>query len=161
MNRHYKTLELDKILNMLASQTSIDDAKEMALGLEPQFDLEKVNKLLKQTDDAVVLSGKFGTPSFGGASNCANALKRAEAGGCLSTTELLKIAETLRIIRSVKEWHSKFASTETSLDGYFSGLVSNKFLEEKITSAIISEVEISDNASSMLADIRRKIRTAT
>ena len=117
--------------------------------------------LLKQTDDAVVLSGKYGTPSFGGAKNCANALRRAEAGGCLSTGELLQIAETLRIIRSVKEWHSKFASTETTLDGYFSGLVSNKFLEEKITNAIISEDEISDKASSTLADIRRKIRTAS
>ena len=128
---------------------------------EPQFELEKVKKLLKQTDDAVVLSGKYGTPSFGGAKNCANALRRAEAGGCLSTGELLQIAETLRIIRSVKEWHSKFASTETTLDGYFSGLVSNKFLEEKITNAIISEDEISDKASSTLADIRRKIRTAS
>lgn len=57
MNRHYKTLELDKILKLLADQTSIDDAKEMALSLEPQFELEKVKKLLKQTDDAVVLSG--------------------------------------------------------------------------------------------------------
>lgn len=161
MNRHYKTLELDKILKLLADQTSIDDAKEMALLLEPQFELEKVKKLLKQTDDAVVLSGKYGTPSFGGAKNCANALRRAEAGGCLSTGELLQIAETLRIIRSVKEWHSKFASTETTLDGYFSGLVSNKFLEEKITTAIISEDEISDKASSTLADIRRKIRTAS
>lgn len=161
MNRHYKTLELDKILKLLADQTSIDDAREMALSLEPQFELEKVKKLLKQTDDAVVLSGKYGTPSFGGAKNCANALRRAEAGGCLSTGELLQIAETLRIIRSVKEWHSKFASTETTLDGYFSGLVSNKFLEEKITNAIISEDEISDKASSTLADIRRKIRTAS
>ena len=161
MNRHYKTLELDKILKLLADQTSIDDTKEMALSLEPQFELEKVKKLLKQTDDAVVLSGKYGTPSFGGAKNCANALRRAEAGGCLSTGELLQIAETLRIIRSVKEWHSKFASTETTLDGYFSGLVSNKFLEEKITNAIISEDEISDKASSTLADIRRKIRTAS
>ena len=133
----------------------------MALSLEPQFELEKVKKLLKQTDDAVVLSGKYGTPSFGGAKNCANALRRAEAGGCLSTGELLQIAETLRIIRSVKEWHSKFASMETTLDGYFSGLVSNKFLEEKITNAIISEDEISDKASSTLADIRRKIRTAS
>ena len=67
----------------------------------------------------------------------------------------------MRIIRSVKEWHSKFASMETTLDGYFSGLVSNKFLEEKITNAIISEDEISDKASSTLADIRRKIRTAS
>lgn len=125
------------------------------------LNLKKLKNWLKQTDDAVVLSGKYGTPSFGGAKNCANALRRAEAGGCLSTGELLQIAETLRIIRSVKEWHSKFASTETTLDGYFSGLVSNKFLEEKITNAIISEDEISDKASSTLADIRRKIRTAS
>ena len=94
MNRHYKTLELDKILKLLADQTSIDDAKEMALSLEPQFELEKVKKLLKQTDDAVVLSGKYGTPSFGGAKNCANALRRAEAGGCLSALSTLKDPET-------------------------------------------------------------------
>lgn len=161
MNRHYKTLELDKILEMLAGQTSLDDAHRKALELEPQYDLIKVQKLLKQTDDAVVLSGKFGAPSFGGAKNCANQLRRAQAGGCLNTTELLAIAETLRIIRSVKDWNSRFNSAETSLDCYFSGLVSNKFLEEKITSAIISEDEISDNASNALADIRRKIRTAS
>ena len=40
MNRHYKTLELDKILEKLAGQTSLDDAHEMALKLEPQFDLK-------------------------------------------------------------------------------------------------------------------------
>ena len=161
MNRHYKTLELDKILEKLAGQTSLDDAHEMALKLEPQFDLKKVELLLKQTDDAVILSGKFGAPSFGGASNCANQLRRAQAGGCLTTSELLKIANTLRIIRTVKEWHSKFSSVENSLDMYFSGLISNKFLEEKITSAIISEDEISDKASNTLSDIRRKIRTAS
>lgn len=161
MNRHYKTLELDKILAQLAGKTSIDDAYEMALNLEPQFDLKKVELLLKQTDDAVVLSGKFGAPSFGGAKNCANHLRRAEAGGCLTTSELLAIAQTLHTIRTVKEWHSRFANTETSLDGYFGGLISNKFLEEKITSAIISEDEIADNASPALADIRRKIRTAS
>ena len=161
MNRHYKTLELDKILEKLAGQTSIDDARDMALKLEPQFDLKKVQLLLKQTDDAVVLSGKYGAPSFGGATNCANQLRRAQAGGCLTARELLAVAQTLRIIRTVKEWHSKFSSVESSLDGYFSGLVSNKFLEEKITSAIISEDEISDKASTALSDIRRKIRTAS
>lgn len=159
MNRHYKTLELDKILEMLAKQTSLEDSYKMALELEPQFDLIKVRQLLKQTDDAVVLSGKFGAPSFGGAKNCANQLRRAQAGGCLNTAELLAIAETLRIIRSVKDWNLRFNLTENSLSCYFSGLMSNRFLEDKITSAIISEDEISDNASNALADIRRKIRT--
>ncbi len=161
MNRHYKTLELDKILERLAGMTSIEDAKEMALKLEPQFDLKKVESLLKQTDDAVVLSGKFGAPSFGGASNCAGYLRRAQAGGCLTTGELLQIANTLRAIRTVKEWNSRFASVSTTLDGYFGGLVANKYLEERITSAIISEDEISDSASPALSDIRRKIRTAS
>ena len=161
MNRHYKTLELDKMLDRLAGLTNLPDAKEMALALEPQTDIEKVRLLLQQTDDAVALSGRFGAPSFGGASNCAGILRRAEAGGCLSAGELLKIAYTLRIIRTVKEWHSRCASVETKLDGYFSGLISNKYLEEKITSAIISEEEISDKASNTLSDIRRKIRTAS
>ena len=161
MNRHYKTLELNKILERLAGQTSIDEAHKMALELEPEFNLEKVKLLLKQTDDALVISGKFGAPSFGGATNCAGALRRAEAGGCLSTRELLAIANTLKTIRTVKEWHGRFSSTETTLSPFFSGMVSNKFLEEKITTAILSEDEIADKASVALSDIRRKIRTAS
>ncbi|MBQ2211345.1 MAG: endonuclease MutS2, partial [Ruminococcus sp.] len=88
-------------------------------------------------------------------------LRRAEAGGCLTTGELLSVARTMHVIRTVKEWHSRCASVETALDGYFSGLVSNKYLEERITTAIISEDEISDKASPALSDIRRKIRTAS
>ena len=43
MNRHYKTLELDKILEKLAGMTSIEDAREMALNLEPVFELKRLN----------------------------------------------------------------------------------------------------------------------
>ena len=107
MNRHYKTLELDKILERLAGMTSIEDAREMALNLEPVFELKKVEQLLQQTDDAVALSGRFGAPSFGGAGNCSGHLRRAQAGGCLTTGELLSVASTLRTIRTVKEWHSR------------------------------------------------------
>ena len=161
MNRHYKTLELDKILERLASLTTLPDAKELALSLEPQTDLKKAEHLLQQTDDAAALSGRFGAPSFGGAVNCAGNLRRAQAGGCLTAGELLRIADTLRIIRTVKEWQSRCSSVQTTLDSYFSGLISNKYLEEKITSAIISEEEISDKASPALSDIRRKMRTAS
>ena len=161
MNRHYKTLELDKILERLAALTTIDDAREMALSLEPQFDLNKVQLLLQQTDDAVALSGRFGAPSFGGAHNCAGNLRRAQAGGCLTTGELLAVARTMHVIRTVKDWHSRCASVNTTLDNYFSGLIANKYLEERITSAILSEDEIADKASPALSDIRRKIRTAS
>ena len=161
MDRHYRALELDKILTMLSKETTCDDACELALKIEPATSLKRANFLLKQTDDAYVLAGRFGTPSFGGAKNVTNALRRAQAGGCLTTTELLRIAETLRIIRSLREWKSKSAGMETSLDNLFSSLCANKFLEDKINSCILSEDEFSDNASPVLYDIRRKIRTAS
>lgn len=75
--------------------------------------------------------------------------------------ELLRIAEVLRVIRSLKQWRQKSASVETSLDPYFETLVPNKYLEEKITGAILSEEEMSDHASNELASIRRKIQSAS
>ncbi len=161
MNRHYKSLELDKILCQLADEASTADAKEEAKKIEPSFGLFEANELLKQTFDAHMLIGRFGAPSFGGISNITNALRRAEAGGCLNNSELLRVASTLRVIRGVKEWRQKSASIETTLDNHFSSLYTNKNLEEKITSCVISEDELSDNASPALADIRRKIRVAS
>ncbi len=160
MNRHYKALELDKILNMLANETAIPDAHEQALKIEPMWGLFEVNEALNQTQDAHMLIGRFGAPSFSGISNIANALRRAQAGGCLNMSELLKIAQALRVIRGVKEWRNKSASIETTLDNHFQSLSTNKFLEDKINTCIISEEELSDNASSTLSDIRRKIRIA-
>ncbi len=161
MNRHYRALELDKILNKLAERASCAESKEAALALEPEFDLKRAERNLKMTDDAFVLSGKFGAPSFGNLKSVANELRRADAGGMLTMRELLRIAEVLRVIRGVKQWQSKCASSENSLNQLFGGLVANKFLEDKITSAIINEEELYDTASPALSDIRRKIRTAT
>ncbi len=161
MDKHYKALELDKILNMLAERTSGDESRELALGLSPENNLEKAQKNLKMTDDAYVLTGKFGAPSFGHLRSVANELRRGDAGGMLTIRELLRIAETLRIIRGVKQWQSKCEGQRTSLDMLFQGLVANKFLEDKIHNAIINEEEIADTASPALADIRRKIRTAS
>ena len=161
MDRHYKALELDKILIKLSEKTSCEEAKEAALNLEPEFKLERAKRSLQMTDDAYVLTGKYGAPYFGGLKNIANELRRGEAGGMLTPRELLRISETLRVIRSVKSWHSKCENTKTSLDMLFQGLVPNKFLEEKITSAITNDEEFLDTASPALADIRRKIRTAS
>lgn len=160
MNRHYKALELDKILNLLANETSIPDAHDMALKIEPAWGLFEVQELLNQTVDAHMLIARYGAPSFGGISNVANALRRAQAGGCLSTTELIKIAQALRVIRGIKEWRNKSASVKTAIDNHFESLTTNKFLEEKINTCIIGEDELSDNASTTLYDIRRKIRVA-
>lgn len=161
MNRHLKTIELDKILNMLAAEASFAESKELALSLRPQNDLNKVMSLLAETESAYILSGRFGAPSFGAVKNISGPLARANAGGMLSMSELLNIAEVLRIVRGVRQWREKCASVSSVLDSYFQGLVPNKFLEDSITSAIISDEEISDKASPALADIRRKIKNSS
>lgn len=158
MERNLKALELDKILNKLAEETAFADAKQEALELRPANDLYTVNKLLKQTDAAYMLSGRFGSPSFGGITNVVNSLKRAQAGGCLTMGELLKIAEVLRVIRGLKQWREKSSGIETVLDSLFNVLTANKFLEEKIFTSIISEEEMSDLASVTLSAIRKKIK---
>lgn len=158
MNKHHKSLELDKVLEMLSSHTSCEDARLAALELKPQPDLDSAQALMNQTRDAHMLLARFGGPSFGGLTNVNNALFRADAGSTLSLRELLDIAAVLRVIRAIVQWRSTNEGVETILDIYFSALVPNKFLEETITSAIISEEEIADNASPVLADIRRKIR---
>lgn len=161
MNRHEKALELDKILHMLAQETTCVDAHDLALRLAPAHGLYEVTLLQKETSDAHMLSGRFGAPSFGGVKDVSNPLRRAQAGGVLTMPELLRIAEVLRVIRSLKQWRQKSASVETSLDPYFETLVPNKYLEEKITGAILSEEEMSDHASNELASIRRKIQSAS
>ena len=158
MNRNLKTIELDKILTLLAEETAFADSKEKAQNIIPSDDLYTVNHLLQETADAYYLSGKYGTPSFGGVSNIVSSLKRAEAGGCLSMGELLKIAETLRVFRGLKQWREKSAGTEVTLDRYFNMITANKFLEEKIFMSILSEEEMSDSASVTLSAIRRKIK---
>lgn len=158
MDRNFKALELDKVLNMLAKETTCADAYEQALTITPSYGLYEVNLLLKETQDAHMLSGRFGSPSFGGIKNVTNSLRRAEAGGCLTMLELLRISEALRVIRSLKQWRQKSAGIETSLDTRFNCLIPNKFLEEKINSCILSEEEMADNASPALASIRKKIK---
>lgn len=160
-NKFYKCLELDKILLLLADETSIERSRELALALEPSSGLFEANELLAETNDAHMLVGRFGTPSFGTVRDMTNAIRRAEAGAVLNTLELLRVAELLRVIRSLEEWRKKSASIETKLDMRFNMLSSNKYLETKITSSILSEDEIADTASHELQDIRRKILIAS
>lgn len=159
MNKNYKTLELDLILDKLASECSCDDAKDLARELKPSSDISEVELLLQQTEDAFSLLARFGGPSFSGLKNVNNPLHRASAGGSLNPKELLDIAYCLRGLRTLDEWHGHSSGVKTSLDFFFEGITANKYLEAKIFSCIISEEEIADKASETLYDIRKKIRS--
>lgn len=158
ISRNAKTLELDKILELLSLQAGLADTAENALSLTPSSDFEEVKASLAKTNDAYIFMSKYSAPSFGAAKNVSSPLKRAQASAVLSIKELLDIAETLRIIRGVKVWRENCGGLkDTSLEDYFYSLIPNKYLEDKINFAIKSEEELNDNASQALYDIRRKL----
>ena len=150
-------LELDKVLHMLSQYAGSEEGKNACVRMYPVHDLDEVIALLDETTAACSLATKKGYPGFSGASDVSMLLDRADRGGALQPKELLTIAGVLRCIRMVKDY-ALSDEQETVLDRYFHMLTPNKFLEERIYSAIVSEDEIADGASAELADIRRHMR---
>ena len=158
-NRHHKTLELDKVLAMLAEQTGCADTKLLATALTPATGFRQANAQLALTVDANSLSGRYGTPSIS-LSPCTELLERAKVGAMLSLGELLEIARLLGTARSLQSWKRQAGSAPTALDHLFELLATDKNLEDDLRAAILSEEELADRASPALYDIRRKIRQA-
>ena len=158
LTRHHRALELDKILEKLAALTTIADARDMALELLPETTLYGAQTLINQTNAAYQLLSKYGGPSFGSAKNVNSALFRASAGGMLTMRELLDVGEVLRVIRSLYDWRFRQPGADSCLDVFFSSLMPNRALEDRIFTSIMSDEEMADHASRELADIRRKIR---
>ncbi len=155
-----RVLELPQLLELLAQRAVSEEAKARALALSPCTDVRDVGRLQDETDAARAQIVRRGAPGFSGVKNVGEALSRAERGGMLSTYELLRIAGLLTNARRVREYYEADEGEGSVLDRMFASLHANRFLEEKITTAIISEEEISDAASPELADIRRHKRAA-
>ena len=150
-------LELNQVLAMLADCAGSEGGKEACLKLRPTSDLEEVEQMLRQTTAASELSTRKGYPAFASAADVSASLERADRGGSLQPKELLQIGGILRCTRSVKGYISE-DDQETVLDELFRALTPNKYLEDRILGAILSEEEIADTASPELADIRRHMR---
>jgi len=153
-----KTLELYKILEMLADIAVSDEAKDIALNLLPMTELHGVVAALAETTAARQMLIRLSEPSFSGLTNIVAPVNNANAGSSISMRDLLDIACVLKIARRLKEYFEKFTDgDEICIKGYFNALSPNYYLEKKIFDVIIDEEHISDNASSVLSDVRRKI----
>ena len=153
-----KTLEFDKIVALLAELCSTEGAKALALSLAPSSDYDTVIMRQTKTFDAKRLINSKGYPHFYAEESVPAAAERAYKGAVLSQRELLNVASLLRSARMCFDYINTDKLFETSLDEIFARLMTNRELEERITRAIISEDMIADEASPLLADIRRKIR---
>ena len=159
-DKSIRTLELPRVLQMLADQAVSAEAKTRALAVRPETEPEEVLRLLDQTDAARTMIGLRGSPSFSGVKPVAQALDRADRGGGLNTRELLTIADLLTAARRAKEYFNADAAEKTAIDHLFLSLHGNRYLEEKIKRCIVDEDTIADAASTELADIRRHMRAA-
>lgn len=150
-------LELSAVLQQLADCAGSAEGKAACLVLKPVSDIDDVRALLEETTAASDLCGRKGNPVFGDVHDVSASLERADRGGSLQPAELLHIAGVLRCARNIKGYVSDDDGA-TVLDPLFDALTPNKYLEDKIFGAILTEEEISDNASPELADIRRHMR---
>lgn len=157
MNKHYKSLELHKILLMLSNQATSDECKQNALSIVPNTDFDYVRGEINRTNDAFTLSSKYGTPRFTSIVNTTPSLERARTGSSLSLRELLDIRNILAQNQALIKWRSHCEKIDSELDYLFNALYVHRTLEKKITDSILSDEDISDNASPKLALIRRKI----
>ena len=158
MNRKsLTTLEYNKIIDKLQSFAVSRDAKNKAAKLVPMTDIDKINVCLTETGDAVSRLYAKGCASFSGVSDVMGSVKRLEVGSCLNTHELLQISGVLSAAKAHK---THYEETQDSLTPLYDSLDPVPSLYAQIKKCIISEDEISDDASANLKDIRRNIRLA-
>ena len=158
-NKTLIKLEFDKIISMLENEASSFRGKQLCRRLKPITDLTKIDLLQEQTAAAFTRIIKKGRISFGDAAPVEESLKRLEIGGALNTAELLRICRLLSNTARAKSYgrHDTQEDLADCLDIYFDGLEPLTPLSNEIERCIISEDEISDDASSALKHIRRSI----
>lgn len=147
------TLEYDKIIDRLVSFAASDKAKERLKKLVPMTDIHDINAALSETSDALSRVYAKGAVSFGGVHDIGASVKRLEIGSSLNTVELLHISFLLTAAARVKNYYE---DTTDSLTGYFHALEPLTPLNTEIKRCILSEDEISDDASANLRSIRRQ-----
>lgn len=155
-----KTLEYNKIITQLTDLAGSVLGKELCRNLLPSSDLDTIRLLQKETSDALKRIYQNGSLSFSGIYDIRGSLKCLEIGSSLGTIELLRICKVLEVCNRVKAYsrHEHNEDLPDSLDEMFDALQPLTPLSSEIRRCILSEEEISDDASSALRQIRRSMK---
>ena len=155
-----KTLEYTKIISQLTEFAGSVPGKELCKNLLPSSDLGEIQQMQKETSDALSRIYQKGSISFSGVTDVRGSLKRLEIGSILSIEELLRICRLLETCSRVKAFSRRENAEEApdSLDGLFEELQPLTLLSSEIRRCIVSEEEISDDATPALRQIRRSIK---
>lgn len=152
-----RTLEFDKVKNMLAQKAATSLGKETILGLQIESNFQKVNKLQEETAEALRILDEGMRFPFGGAHDITAQVKRAEIGGVLEPEELLAVMTTCQCIREMKLFIEANTEIAPVLREYSDNLQQFGRLEKQIASAIDEHGEIKDTASPKLHGLRNAV----
>ena len=156
-----RVLEYHKIIEKLDEKAQSSLGKKLVKELKPEKDLEEIEYLQRETEEAFNILLKKGNPPLFGINEVEPYVRRAEKGGMLTPSNLIQISDSLRVVRALKTYLRQIKEDKSIKVEIIEDLIENlealKSLEDEINRCIISEEEISDNASSRLSSIRRNI----
>ena len=155
-----KVLEYNKVIDLLATKASSSLGLKYIEELKPKSDYKEVKSMLEETSEAQGILIKKGHVNLGGIQDISDSAKRAEIGAVLDPGSLLKISDNLRVARNLKRSLTPGEEEDFNypiIQSLANALYVYRDIEEEINNAIISEIEISDNASPTLRSIRRGI----
>ena len=153
-----KTLEYDKIIDMLVEEADSALGKDSARRLRPSSDHGEIVAMQAETSHALTRLFHHGALSFHGLTDIRPSLVPLAKGGTLGAGELLRIGALLEAAKRAVEFDKKDEETDF-LSGRFDGLQTFPEIRREISRCILSEDEISDDASSELKRIRRAMKT--
>ena len=153
-----KTLEYDKIIDMLVEEADSALGKDSARRLRPSSDRGEIVAMQAETSHALTRLFHHGALSFHGLTDIRPSLVPLAKGGTLGAGELLRIGALLEAAKRAVEFDKKDEETDF-LSGRFDGLQTFPEIRREISRCILSEDEISDDASSELKRIRRAMKT--
>lgn len=156
-----KTLEYEKIINQLTEYAASAPGKALCRGLQPGSDYHEILQAQTETSDAVSRVRMKGNLSLSGVRDIRDSLKRLEIGSALSITELLSVSSVLTVAARAKAYGRHEESEEfpdDSLDSMFRDIEPLTPVNNEIKRCIISEDEISDDASPGLHRVRRSMK---
>ncbi|MBO4267674.1 MAG: endonuclease MutS2 [Lachnospiraceae bacterium] len=154
--KNLRTLEYNKIIEMLSEHASTEPGKNRVLSLMPESSAFEIDRMQQNTEDAVNRILREGSVSFNARSNMKECVSRLRKGSNLSAAELLSIALLLENVLRVKSYGQTKDDTRDSLSDLFECLMPLSPVCKEIRRCILSEDEIADDASSTLHSIRRK-----
>lgn len=154
-----KTLEYDKVLNLVSDCAVLKGTKQRLLSSTPFSDIESVNNALLKTEEAYKLLFDYGVSGVDFFDEPGDELERAEKGASLTLGELLRSARLLKASRLIRNSFTSISDENIKLIPDIAFLLyCDQYLEKEIISKVLSEDKLADNASDRLFALRKKIK---